>query len=370
MSREVHAGFWGSRRVRSPPATHQPGLDLVTRFLPAPQAHARAGVFVGFGRELYRWVDGDQGHLSRLLERGTAPLAGYTAFAGTPHELTARLVVRRVRRDPPPGQDELLPAYRYHAFVTDTTLSTVDADQTHRAHAVIEQVFADLIDGPLAHLPSGRFAANAAWLTRAAISHNLLRAAAALTSRAHARARGSTLRRRFIHVAAEVTCHARGVRLRLPRRWRWAGWWMRLFDERHRPGRPVAVAPGDVGAAAATPGSGSANRRCPVGECVVMSLPALLTFGAQKPVEPVEQRRTLVWPAAAQHQRECGQRGHAGYQQPDDPVGHHHEQQHGVMGQLEKVHQCLPFVEAGWLGPRQAERGGPAFAPERGCEPR
>ncbi len=163
----------------------------------------------------------------------------YTAFAATKHEITRRLVARRVRRQPPPGQDQLLPAYRYHAFFTDTALSTVDADLTHRAHAVIEQVFADLIDGPLAHLPSGRFAANGAWLTCAAIAHNLLRAAAALTSRAHARARGQTLRRRFIHVAAQVVHHARGVRLRLPRHWPWARWWMRLFDETHSPPLPA-----------------------------------------------------------------------------------------------------------------------------------
>jgi hypothetical protein len=163
----------------------------------------------------------------------------YTAFAATRHEVTARLVVRRVRCDPPPGQDELLPAYRYHAFLTDTNLSTIDADLTHRAHAVIEQVFADLIDGPLAHLPSGRFAANGAWLTCAAIAHNLLRAAASLTSRAHARARGSTLRRRFIHLAARVVRHARGLELHLPRNWRWAGWWMRLFDETHSPPLPA-----------------------------------------------------------------------------------------------------------------------------------
>jgi Transposase DDE domain group 1 len=163
----------------------------------------------------------------------------YTAFAGTKHEVTVRLVVRRVRCEPPPGQDELLPAYRYHAFITDTALSTVDADVTHRGHAVIEQVFADLIDGPLAHLPSGRFAANAAWLTCAGIAHNLLRAAGCLTSRAHARARAQTLRRRFIHVAATVVRHARGVRLDLPTRWPWAGWWMRLFDETHSPPLPA-----------------------------------------------------------------------------------------------------------------------------------
>jgi hypothetical protein len=42
-------------------------------------------------------------------------------------------------------------------------------------HAIGEQVFADLIDGPLAHLPSGRFAANPAWQTLAAMTHNLHR---------------------------------------------------------------------------------------------------------------------------------------------------------------------------------------------------
>lgn len=159
----------------------------------------------------------------------------YTAFTGTKHQFTARLVVRRIRREPPPGQDELLPAWRYHGFFTDTALSTIDADLTHRAHAIIEQVFADLIDGPLAHLPSGSFAANAAWLSCAAISHNLLRAAATLTSRAHGKARGATLRRQIITVAANITHHARGLRLGLPRHWPWAGWWMRLFDETHRP---------------------------------------------------------------------------------------------------------------------------------------
>ena len=54
------------------------------------------------------------------------------------------------------------------------------ADVTHRRHAIIETVFTDLIDGPLAHLPSGRFGANAAWALCAAITHNLLRAAGTL----------------------------------------------------------------------------------------------------------------------------------------------------------------------------------------------
>ena len=37
------------------------------------------------------------------------------------------------------------------------------SDITHRRHAIIETVFADLVDGPLAHMPSGHFGANSAW---------------------------------------------------------------------------------------------------------------------------------------------------------------------------------------------------------------
>lgn len=62
------------------------------------------------------------------------------------------------------------------------------AEGDHRDDTVIEQIFADLTDGPLAHLPSGRFTANAAWLTIAAIAHNLARAAGCLASPFHAKA--------------------------------------------------------------------------------------------------------------------------------------------------------------------------------------
>jgi hypothetical protein len=80
----------------------------------------------------------------------------YTAFTGTRHAVTARLIVRRIRRDDPaqiPGQDELLPTYRYHAVFTDSPFTLVQAETQHRQHAIIEQVNADLIAGPLAHLP-------------------------------------------------------------------------------------------------------------------------------------------------------------------------------------------------------------------------
>jgi hypothetical protein len=70
----------------------------------------------------------------------------YTAFAGSPHAYTGRLVVRRVKDKDP--DDALFPVWRYHAFFTNTTPSTVNADLKHRQRAVIETVFADLIDAP------------------------------------------------------------------------------------------------------------------------------------------------------------------------------------------------------------------------------
>ena len=76
-----------------------------------------------------------------------------------------------------PARANCSPPYRYHAVFTDSPFTLVQAEAQHRGHAIIEQVFADLIAGPLAHLPSGRFGANDAWLTCAAIAHNLTRAA-------------------------------------------------------------------------------------------------------------------------------------------------------------------------------------------------
>src|SRR4051812_39263728 len=98
----------------------------------------------------------------------------YTAFASTPDRITARLVVRRVKDARFP--DALFPVWRYHPFFTNIALPVAEADIIHRQHAIIETVFADLIDGPLAHIPSGRFGANSAWVLCAAIAHNLLRA--------------------------------------------------------------------------------------------------------------------------------------------------------------------------------------------------
>jgi hypothetical protein len=161
--------------------------------------------------------------------------AEYTAFASAKGQaITARLIVRRVKdlnRTAARGQDELFPVWRYHAVFTDSPFATVQAEEHHRDHAQVEQVFADLADGPLAHLPSGSFPANAAWLACAAISHNLLRAAGSLASLACARARAATLRRDLIGVAARIARHGRGqITVHLPEGWHRQTEWMNLFE--------------------------------------------------------------------------------------------------------------------------------------------
>lgn len=107
----------------------------------------------------------------------------FTAFTSRKksERVPGRLVVRRI---PELNQDKknvdqpgLFDLHRFHAFFTTSTLDTVTADKTHRAHAVIEQVNADLKNSALAHLPSGIFTANAAWLVLAVMAFNLTRAA-------------------------------------------------------------------------------------------------------------------------------------------------------------------------------------------------
>ena len=163
----------------------------------------------------------------------------FTAFASTKHPVTARLIVRRVRDRA--KTDELFPVWRYHPFFTNSTEPTAQADITHRRHAIIETVFADLIDGPLAHLPSGHFAANSAWAICAVITHNLLRAASTLADTRHAVARGATLRRHLVTVPARLARPQRRRMLHLPAHWPWATPWTRLWNAVFDTGPPVTA---------------------------------------------------------------------------------------------------------------------------------
>jgi Transposase DDE domain group 1 len=175
-------------------------------------------------------------------EVSEVPLVVFTSRRKADH-VTCRLVVRRVKRLQPLAGDgtkqgELFAAYRHHAFVTNSTFSTVEADARHRDHAIVEQVIAELKDGPLAHLPSGSYAANAAWLSHAVIAFNLARAAGVLASTRHAKARWATLREQLINVPARVATTARRLVLHLPTHWPWADAWTLLEERAAGPPRP------------------------------------------------------------------------------------------------------------------------------------
>ncbi len=176
----------------------------------------------------------------RWISRAEVAEIGFTAFAAQKKadQVPGRLVVRRIpdfnaEKHRAAGQDTLFDVWRFHAFFTTTDpaiLDTVAADKTHRGHAIIEQVHADLKNSALAHLPSGVFTANAAWLVLAVIAFNLTRAAGTAAAPDLARATTATIRRKLITVPARVATSARRITLHLPQAWPWETAWTALFD--------------------------------------------------------------------------------------------------------------------------------------------
>src|SRR5215204_981137 len=149
------------------------------------------------------------------------PEAAWVQIAETGYQ-GDRLIVRRVRNQG--DQAQLFATWRYHAFVTDRPGTTAWLDGDHRRHAVCELAIRDLkASAGLAHLPSGRFAANAAWLLAATLAHNLLRwtASLGLGSRDQQTV-AKTLRRTLLHLPGRLTHSARRLTLHLPAGWPWA----------------------------------------------------------------------------------------------------------------------------------------------------
>jgi hypothetical protein len=145
----------------------------------------------------------------------------YTPFKGEKDAAPVRLIVRRVK--PTPGsQLALFALYDYHPFITDRDGDMLTLEADHRRHAEVENAIRDLKEGVgLNHLPSGRFAANGAWLAIAVMAHDLARwttriglGEGIVTTR--------TIRRRFLGIPGRLTRSARRVTLHLPGRWPWA----------------------------------------------------------------------------------------------------------------------------------------------------
>jgi hypothetical protein len=131
-----------------------------------------------------------------------------------------RLVVRRTRLIG--AQAELWPDWRHHAFLTNRVEALEQVEAEHRQHAVVELAIRDLKDQALAHFPSGKFLANAAWTVIAALAHNLLRWTTLIGLPDTTIPTARTIRRQLLTVPGRITRTARQVTLRMPARWPWA----------------------------------------------------------------------------------------------------------------------------------------------------
>ncbi|MFI9631034.1 IS1380 family transposase [Streptomyces sp. NPDC052042] len=252
LATAAEAGCTGLRILRADSQFYNAGVIAACR-----RAGARFSITCGMNPSIKRAVlaipdeawqqityptavpDPETGEL--ISDAEVAEIPQYTAFASRKkvERVTARLIVRRVRDLAKPAtvgeQGELFPVWRYHPFFTDTPAQTLQAEREHRHHAVVEQVIADSKASALAHLPSGHFHANAAWLTLWAMTYNLLRAAGALASAFHAKAATATLRAHLVRVPARIARSARRITLYLPLNWRWQHAWTQLFVTVHAP---------------------------------------------------------------------------------------------------------------------------------------
>ena len=84
----------------------------------------------------------------------------------------------------------------------------MELEADHRRHAEVLNAIRDLKYGVgLNHMPSGRFAANGAWLARIGLGEQMVTT--------------KTLRRRVFALARRIIRSARRLTLHLPQRWPW-----------------------------------------------------------------------------------------------------------------------------------------------------
>jgi hypothetical protein len=132
---------------------------------------------------------------------------------------TTRLIVRRTRLLG--AQAELWPDWRHHAFLTNRVEAIETVEAEHRQHAVVELAIRDLKDQALAHFPSGKFLANAAWTVIAALAHNLLRWTTLIGLPNTTIPTARTSRMRLLNIPGRIARTARTVTIRMPARWPW-----------------------------------------------------------------------------------------------------------------------------------------------------
>ncbi len=208
MTVRADSGFWSWQLLRTLDRHRMSWSITVTNNAKVQTAMATIGEDA--------WVDID------YTLGGFAQVAETTYVGGGQRKKDrriVRLVVRRTRLANQP-QQSLFPTWRHHSFITTRAdLNTVEADQFHRQYAVVELAIRDLKDGGAEHIPSGHYAANAAWFACAVMAHNLNRWALMLGDVAPVNNR--TLRVHIIAVPAVAVNLSRRHTLRLPTNWPW-----------------------------------------------------------------------------------------------------------------------------------------------------
>jgi hypothetical protein len=172
--------------------------------------------------------DGDSCRWHPMLDY---PDSGVAEIAECDYDdnLTRRLIVRRTATLN--NQLALFADWQHHAFVTNRTGRIRDEDLHHRAHAVCELAIRDLKENGLAHCPSGRFNANAAWLALTMLAQNLLRWADTITTGQPRLITTATTRRTLIATPGRLAHSARRYTLHLPTRWPWAAQFTTMLDQ-------------------------------------------------------------------------------------------------------------------------------------------
>lgn len=208
ITMRMDSGFWAKDTI-----TTLRRLDV--RFTMAVRCGFSAVAAAIDGIDEKAWID------IKYPDGGEAQVAETTYTTG---RHTLRLVVRRTRLTGR-AQQRLWPDWRHHAFLTDLTGDVVEVDRFHRQHATIELAIRDLKEGAgLAHVPSGRFHANSAWLQCAVLAHNLTRWTAVLgevrvdDQLVVAR----SIRTRLLALPARLVNRSGRPTLRMPSRWPWA----------------------------------------------------------------------------------------------------------------------------------------------------
>ena len=117
--------------------------------------------------------------------------------------------------------DALTQKVREAGRIVNVSVVVATAVNGEGRHAEVENAIRDLKYGVgLNHMPSGRFAANGAWLAVQVMAHNLARWTARI-GLGERTVITNTLRRRVFALVGRITRSARRLTLHLPRRWPW-----------------------------------------------------------------------------------------------------------------------------------------------------